>query len=117
MKNEKIKLFLVDDDAVFLKSLSFPEGESRTSNRGRLRLLVLLAVLISSRSRVLLLSVLSVFLYALRSPSNLSTLLLRSMGVTRSIVEVDVGWEGINYSIQRLDGSVVYYNRSLYTYH
>lgn len=30
---------------------------------------------------------------------------------------VDVGWEGINYSIERLNGSVVYYSRSLYTYH
>ena len=30
---------------------------------------------------------------------------------------VDEGWEGINYSIQRLNDSVVHYNRSLYTYH
>ena len=30
---------------------------------------------------------------------------------------VDVGWEGINYSIERLDGSAVHYDRSLYTYH
>jgi hypothetical protein len=30
---------------------------------------------------------------------------------------VDDGWEGINYSIQRLNDSVVHYNRSLYTYH
>lgn len=30
---------------------------------------------------------------------------------------VDVGWEGINYSIQRLNDSVVHYSRSLYTYH
>ena len=30
---------------------------------------------------------------------------------------VDVGWEGINYSIERLDGSAVHYERSLYTYH
>ncbi|MHB9101032.1 MAG: hypothetical protein ACYC2E_05940 [Sulfuricella sp.] len=33
------------------------------------------------------------------------------------VLLVDVGWEGINYSIQRLNGSVVHYNRSLYTYH
>lgn len=30
---------------------------------------------------------------------------------------VDVGWEGINYSIERLGSSVVHYERSLYTYH
>lgn len=30
---------------------------------------------------------------------------------------VDVGFEGINYSIRRLNDSVVHYNRSLYTYH
>jgi hypothetical protein len=30
---------------------------------------------------------------------------------------VNVGWEGINYSIQRLNVSVELYNRSLYTYH
>ena len=30
---------------------------------------------------------------------------------------VDVGWEGINYSIERLNNSVVQYSRSLYTYH
>jgi hypothetical protein len=30
---------------------------------------------------------------------------------------VDVGWEGINYDIERLDGSVVQYSRYLYTYH
>lgn len=30
---------------------------------------------------------------------------------------VDVGWEGIHYSIQRLNSSVVHYNRQLYTYH
>lgn len=33
------------------------------------------------------------------------------------VLIVDVGWEGINYSIERLDGSVVHYDRSLYTYH
>lgn len=33
------------------------------------------------------------------------------------ILRVDVGWEGINYSIERLNDSVVHYNRSLYTYH
>ena len=33
------------------------------------------------------------------------------------VLLVDVGWEGINYSIQRLNGSVVHYDRSLYTYH
>lgn len=33
------------------------------------------------------------------------------------ILLVDVGFEGINYSIQRLTDSVVHYNRSLYTYH
>jgi hypothetical protein len=30
---------------------------------------------------------------------------------------VDVGWEGIGYSIVRLNGSVELYSRSLYTYH
>ncbi len=33
------------------------------------------------------------------------------------VLLVDVGFEGINYSIQRLNDSVVHYNRSLYTYH
>ena len=33
------------------------------------------------------------------------------------VLLVDVGWEGINYSIQQLNGSVVHYNRYLYTYH
>jgi hypothetical protein len=33
------------------------------------------------------------------------------------VLLVDVGWEGINYSIQRLNDSVVHYSRSLYTYH
>ncbi len=33
------------------------------------------------------------------------------------VLLVDVGWEGINYVIQRLNGSVVHYNRNLYTYH
>ena len=33
------------------------------------------------------------------------------------VLLVDVGWEGINYSIQRLNGSIVHYDRSLYTYH
>ncbi len=33
------------------------------------------------------------------------------------VLLVDVGWEGINYSIRRLGGSVVQYSRSLYTYH
>ena len=33
------------------------------------------------------------------------------------VLLVDVGFEGINYSIQRLNGSIVQYNRSLYTYH
>ncbi len=30
---------------------------------------------------------------------------------------VDIGWEGINYSIQRLNDSTIQYDRSLYTYH
>lgn len=30
---------------------------------------------------------------------------------------VDVGWEGIGYSIERLNGSVELFNYSLYTYH
>jgi hypothetical protein len=30
---------------------------------------------------------------------------------------VGVGWEGINYVIKQLDGSVIHYNRYLYTYH
>lgn len=30
---------------------------------------------------------------------------------------VDIGWEGINYSIQRLDGSRFHYSRSLYIHH
>ena len=30
---------------------------------------------------------------------------------------VDAGFEGINYSIERVDGSAVHYRRSLYTYH
>jgi len=33
------------------------------------------------------------------------------------VLLVNVGWEGINYSIERLNGSVVHYSRSLYTYH
>lgn len=33
------------------------------------------------------------------------------------VLRVDVGFEGIKYSIQRLDDSVVHYDRSLYTYH
>ena len=33
------------------------------------------------------------------------------------VLLVDVGWEGINYSIQRLDDSIVHYSRSLYTHH
>lgn len=33
------------------------------------------------------------------------------------VLLVDVGFEGINYSIQRLNDSVVHYSRSLYTYH
>lgn len=33
------------------------------------------------------------------------------------VLFVGVGWEGINYVIQRLDGSVVHYNRFLYIYH
>ena len=33
------------------------------------------------------------------------------------VLLVDVGFEGINYSIQRFNGSVVHYNRSLYTHH
>lgn len=30
---------------------------------------------------------------------------------------VDVGWEGINYSIEQLNGSIVHYSKSLYTFH
>jgi hypothetical protein len=33
------------------------------------------------------------------------------------VLLVDGGWEGINYSIQRLDDSIVHYSRSLYTHH
>ena len=33
------------------------------------------------------------------------------------VLLVDVGWEGINYVIQRLNDSTILYNRSLYTYH
>jgi len=33
------------------------------------------------------------------------------------VLLVDAGWEGINYSIHRLDGSVVHFSRSLYTHH
>jgi len=33
------------------------------------------------------------------------------------VLLVDEGWEGINYSIERLNDSVVHYSRSLYTYH
>lgn len=33
------------------------------------------------------------------------------------VLRVDVGFEGIHYSIRRLSDSVVHYNRSLYTYH
>lgn len=33
------------------------------------------------------------------------------------VLHVDEGWEGINYSIERLNGSVVQYRRSLYTSH
>ena len=33
------------------------------------------------------------------------------------VLLVDEGWEGINYSIQRLDDSIVHYGRSLYTHH
>jgi hypothetical protein len=33
------------------------------------------------------------------------------------VLLVDVGFEGINYSIQRLNDSVIHYSRSLYTYH
>lgn len=33
------------------------------------------------------------------------------------VLRVDVGFEGVNYLIQRLNDSVVHYNRSLYTYH
>ncbi len=33
------------------------------------------------------------------------------------VLLVDGGWEGINYSIQQLNGSVVHYERYLYTYH
>lgn len=33
------------------------------------------------------------------------------------VLLVDVGWEGINYVIQRLNDSTVLYNRSLYTHH
>jgi len=40
-----------------------------------------------------------------------------SEGKDWDVLLVDAGWEGINYSIQRLDGSVVHYTRSLYTYH
>lgn len=33
------------------------------------------------------------------------------------VLFVNVGWEGINYSIERLNGSAVHYSRSLYTHH
>jgi hypothetical protein len=33
------------------------------------------------------------------------------------VLLVDGGWEGINYSIQRLDDSIVHYRRSLYIHH
>ncbi len=38
-------------------------------------------------------------------------------GKNWDVLLVDVGFEGINYAIQRLDGSAVYYRRSLYTDH
>ncbi len=38
-------------------------------------------------------------------------------GMDWDVLLVDVGWEGINYSIRRLNGSVVHYNRYLYTNH
>ncbi len=33
------------------------------------------------------------------------------------VILVDVGWEGIYYSIEQLNGSAVHYKRYLYTYH
>lgn len=33
------------------------------------------------------------------------------------VLFVNVGWEGINYSIEQLNGSAVHYSRSLYTHH
>lgn len=33
------------------------------------------------------------------------------------VLLVDVGWEGINYSVRQLNGPAVHYDRYLYTYH
>lgn len=40
-----------------------------------------------------------------------------NQGKDWDVLLVDWGWEGINYTIQRLDGSMIYYDRSLYTHH